>query len=189
MTRYTLDPGFIKLRYDDPHRTHFQTLCVLPFGAVVVGTEPRFLLRDGSDVVMHTLTELYAAAMQPNLASTSTIVEATFWSKPTADADPIWIYTDALNLAGNGSGTETYTRQINRSFRTSNGHIMRNVIEACVSGLPNDTSTPLNPAESMSAFLLGANGFIVGRDNGYPAAALNYSTKTNDALRKLELGL
>lgn len=189
MTQFSLAPGFLKVRYDDSHRPHYQTLCVLPSGAVVVGDEPRFERRTGSPELMSTLVELYAVALQADLATTSTIVEATFWSKPLEGDDPIWVFTHPLNLAGTGTGADTFTRQINRSFRTQNGHIMRNVVEGIRSAIPNDVSTPLTGADAIGAFLMGANAFIVGRDNGLAAAMLNYSTKTNDALRKKELGL
>jgi hypothetical protein len=189
VTQFSLAPGFLKVRYDDAHRPHFQTLSVIPNGAVVVGDEPRFERRTGAAETMETLVELYAVVLAANLAAATTIVEATFWSKPTEDDDPIWIFTHPLNVAGTAGGTETFTRQVNRSFRTQNGHIMRNVIEGVTSLFGNDVSTPIPPGDAISDFLMGANGFITGRDNGLPAARLNYSVKTNDALRKKELGL
>lgn len=189
MTEFSLSPGFVKLRYDDSHRPHFQTLCVIPSGAVVVGDEPRFERRTGAPELFSTLIELYAAALQSNFAAATTLVEATFWSKPLEDDDPIWIFTHPLNLAGTGGGSETFTRQVNRSFRTANGHIMRNVVEGVSNIFANDVSMPLPLVDTVTAFCLGANNFLVGRDNGMPAAALNYSVKTNDALRKKELGL
>lgn len=188
MTRFDLDPGFIKLRYDDSHRPHFQTLCVDPSGVVTAGVEPDFAVKGGGTASMSTCIAAYAAILKTDFAAATTLISAEFWSKPTPSSDPVWIFAVPINLAGTASGSETFTRQVNRSYRTGAGHLMRIVTEGVSSIFPNDTSSPIG-TDALSTFLLGNTNFIVARDMSFPVAKLNYSVKTNDALRKKELGL
>lgn len=189
MTEHGLEPGFVKVRYDDTHRRHFATLQVKPSGSVAVGVEPTFVTKSGGTVSMSAAIAAWVAVFKLNFAAATSIVSADFWSKPTAGDDPIWVFTVDVGVAGTGGGTETFTRQLNRTFRTLGGHILKNVAEGISSAIPNDFIGPIPNDDAVAVYLLSGASWILGRDDAFPAASLNYMTKTNDALRKKELGL
>lgn len=189
MTQFGLNPGFVRFRYDDTHRTHWATYQVDPSGVITAGVEPSFAIKGGGDALMSVCIAGWTAALATQLAAASGTVLAEFWSKPTASDDPVWIYAVATPQSGTGGGTETFVKQVNRSFRTGAGHLMRNVVVGISTSVGDDTVAPLPPTDDLAEYLLSDDNWIMGRDNSFPVAPLNYSIKTNDVLRAKELGL
>jgi hypothetical protein len=189
MTKFPLSPGWVDIRYDDSHRTHHQKLQVDPSGVITPGVEPLLATRSGGPTLMSTLVAAYAAVMKTQFAAASEVVLAEFWSQPLPTDDPVWIFAVPINLAGTGGGTEEFTRQVSRSFRSGAGHLLRIEYLGVSSIFVNDQNTPLTGADPIATYLASAGNFILARDNSFTVAPLNYQTKTNDKMRKLEIGL
>lgn len=92
------------------------------------------------------------------------------------------------NPAGSQSGTATAAAQTKLTFRLAAGGIMQtNLLEGAVAG---NTKTTLVPASTgtwdkiYAAYVLSASGWVLGRDDSYPVAALNISLSQNEALFK-----
>lgn len=185
MTQYSLSPAFIKLTYTYSTRVHVATLPVIPEGAIEVGTEPDVKLNLGGNLGFSEAIDNYADAIAPFINNGEAIAGASFWSQPTPEDDPIWVYEVTLGVAGTNASAVTPHMQRLFTWRTSLGNLMKTVLMD-VPGTVNVRGTP--PYGGINAtfatWFLGANNFVVGRDGGIPVAAIKYYTKTNDALRR-----
>jgi len=189
MTQFDLSPGFAKLQVFDGHRTHYQTLPISTPTGVAVGDDPTIGKKGGGTIAFSAAMIEYAAVYKTFLPPQTTIVEASFWSKPTVDDDPIWIFSHPLTVVGTGSTGASYKQEIIQSYRTQLGHILKLYLGPVAADYPNDNVHPLTTADAMAAYVLGSTSVIVGRDGAFAIGALKSSSKTNDKWRKLELGI
>jgi hypothetical protein len=192
MTRYSTVPGVIKLHYQNGAFPHTQNLCVIPADPPVVGEEPVFRQADGGSILMSDALDLYMAAIRPIYAPETTFVGAEFWSQPTVDDDPIWVFEVPLGLLGTGTGDPALALEEVMSFRTVNGHLAKFYFMDPVDAIANNVRVPLNSFSSganatLRNFLLDGSSIFFGRDNGRLVAPLFYNTKTNDTLRRKEI--
>jgi hypothetical protein len=76
------------------------------------------------------------------------------------------------------------------SFRTGAGGVLKIYgMEASIAAnqrLPLRTSSAA-PHGAIATYLMGTDGWVIGRDGGFPIAGRFITTKINDALRKKQL--
>ncbi len=189
MSEHPIAPGWVDILVNDGKRNHHNKLPVSPAGTVTIGTEPSFQTKGGSSVPMSDLVAAWATLIKPFYAAAVTIVEADFWSQPSAESDPVWVYAVPIGVIGTATGATTYTRQYMETFRTMSGNLLKLVFLPCAASIPVDVAGGLTVTDPIAAFVVSNDDWIIGRDNAFPAAPLSYSVKTNDALRRKELGL
>jgi hypothetical protein len=185
----SLAPGFAVINYGGvAGRTHRMTIPLRPTGSLVPGVEPDVLLRDDSVVSFSEATDVLIAAFVSAYHTSTAFGNVAFWSKPTADSDPVWIYQYNSGDMGESSTANTALLQSVYTFRTTNGgiyklYLMEGVGVANTVDIPPLASYRLTVGNAIVAW----NGCVIGRDGGFPAVPIACTMKTNDALRKKAL--
>jgi len=189
MAKNSLSPGFVKMYYGRGGSQHVHTIPIKFHDAPVAGSDPLLLKHDASGTNFGFLVEEYADLFKALFAATETIDHAEVWSQPTPDDDPVWIFSDAISVAGtNGVATSVGSEAV-MTFRTASGGLYRwYCMEPSLP--PNQVYSPATfPAAyaAISDYLIGGDSWVYGRDNGKVAVPLSMKTKTNDVLRRLLL--
>lgn len=184
----SLSPGFVKIRYQYATRPHTMTLPVLPDVTPVVGVEPIFKNKGGGTADMDTAIGMLLTVLRPFFFTDMDLQSAEFWSQPTADSDPVWIYNLPIAMAGTGTGATAQIKQGCMTFRTGAGGIYKMFFMEPATSATSVVLTaypfPAGALTNMANFLTGNTGWIVGRDGAFPAVGITYTTKDNDKLRK-----
>lgn len=189
MTQYDLSPFFIKVTHNDTHRDHIMTIPTKPNSPPIVGTDTGLLRRDGDPISFVDWFTEFSAVLKTFFHSGHLITNADFWSKPTPDDDPVWVYSIAGSVAGTATGATQYKQEIVQSYRSGLGNIAKVYILAPSADYPNDNVHALTTADAMAAYIVGPSSVWVARDTSKLIAPLKSSSKTNDKLRELELGI
>lgn len=188
MTEYSLAPGFIKLRYTTPiSGLHVATLSVLPAVTPSTGVMPVLATRGATQIDADEAMEAYAGVLRLAFNAAATIDSWEFWSKPTDEDDPIFIFGAPIGLDGTAAGGTVEYSQAIWSFRTFGGHIAKfYAMETAYNPNARVTIDPLanTPIGEVGEYLLSDECVFVGRDNTFMLFPLWFTTKTNDALRK-----
>lgn len=182
-----LAPAFVKLFYNRTGllKPHVKTIPVKPSGSVTPGTEPNLLehdstgiaFGDGVDALVDLAKEIYSTAF--------TFTHAEFWSQPTKDDDPLFIFDHSIGVTGVLTGAYTKAVQTVITYRTGAGGLMRdywmeNNVAADIVAFPPFSTDYGN----LSDYWLSDAGWGWGRDNAKPTSVISLKTKTNDALRR-----
>lgn len=191
MATHSLSPGFVKLYYTFSGIQHVMTLPVNPTETnPVVGEEPSFTRRNGTTALMSTLVLEWVTLVKAIYAPTAEFQSAEYWSAPTGE-DPVWIYTQTLAIVGTSGSANISMSQRVMTFRTTIGGVYKAYFMECDGAVVLNTrdAYPFSgaPNAAIATYLIGLTNWILARDNGYPIAGINLSTKTNDALRKKRL--
>lgn len=189
----SISPGFAKIKYTGATLTHYQILPLQPNGTPVVGVNGQLILKDASLSTFSAAIDAYIAVLKAEVPATVTFVSAEYWSKPTADDDPIWIYTHPLAVVGtNATGTDELKQRV-ISYRTGLGgggfnYLLQIPTAVGVNARQNFPSGNAL-ANATLAYIIGNSSFIIGRDGGRPIVGNWYTTKYNDNARKKKLQL
>ena len=192
MAENSLSPGFAKFYYTGPTGIqHVATLPVAPpAGFTNPGFNPTITTKDDDTVSFGTAALAYGQLLAEILEPLSTVQFAEYWSKPTPASDPIYIYTQAINLPGTNALSGDPTYQIMMTTRTDAGGVAKFAVMGCprLVGAKETDPTANSDLENLYQFLLkpGLPGVSIftGRDGGWPIAFLGYFGKTNDSLRR-----
>lgn len=117
------------------------------------------------------------------LGTDTTATTFELWRYPTPGSNAVFVTSGNLTVPNGGASTSIPAQQCTLTFRTGLGHIMRIVaIESSVAG---NTRSPLSTAGSggpntVAAYVLGPNGWLIGRDDAFPIAPLNLSLGQNE---------
>lgn len=188
MTINSLAPGFVKIKYNLGAMEHVKQFQVQATGTITVGEEPSFTPNIGSPILMSTAVDALIVKLKPFFGSNTSFSSAEYWNQPTAADDPTWIFTHPIGVVGTATAASDILLQAVMTFRTALGGIYRDYLME-VSG---DTSVNLNVPypfgagtfNDLATYLIGASGWILGRDNAALVVPIRVKTKYNDALRK-----
>ena len=172
--------------------THSLELSCAVIGAPAVGTVPGAIslqTRSGASLPLLTGVNDVWQIVRTGLNSVASCVGWTLWRYvPGTLAKDFITAGTVTNPLGTQSGTPTAAAQTKLTFRTAAGGILQtNLLEGAFSG---NTKATLIPAGTgawqviYAAYLLSASGWVLGRDDSYPVAALNVSLSQNEALFK-----
>jgi hypothetical protein len=115
-----------------------------------------------------------------------TLDTADFWSQPTPEDDPVWIYSHSLDDDGTSAGSAITAQQQVFTFRTDLGGLYRFYIMegAVLANLALSYAAMGADSKALADYILGATSWLYGRDGGEPLVSLGYKTKYNDVLRR-----
>lgn len=189
MTNDGLANGYFKVTYLTEFAAHVQTIPVKLVGTLIPGqpfgeVELKSGDTDGIAPVVDDYTDRLAAMLPPQ----ATVAQTEVWSKPTADANPLYLYTYEVAKIGTLNLPGVRASQFTVTFRSNLGGVGRFVL--LDAGLPLNRKYPITfaglpqPFIDFAGWLVSGPSFFRARDNGYPIALLNALTKTNDKLRK-----
>jgi hypothetical protein len=161
------------------------TIPTKPSGAPVVGSEPSYLRHDGDPELFSEGISDYVDLIKLTYSSAFSFTHAEWWSKPTKDDDPLFIYDVSLGIAGSDAGAVVVAEQCVITFRTSLGGLYRNYMMENMAAVNLAAYPPFSTNyANIANFIMSDASFFYGRDNGKPTSVISLKTKTNDALRR-----
>lgn len=185
MTVNSLSPGFVKLAYNSNGHDHIMTLPCVPYGTVTPGVEPQFTINNDGSLDMEDAVGAFVEAIDHLFHTGTSFGEATFWSQPTPDDDPLWIYSYTEGAAGASGTANVALSECVMSFRTNLGGLLKlYLMEGWVPVNTRDVPPWAAGFLSVFTYMSGSTGWVRGRDNGKVVGYINVTAKTNDALRK-----
>jgi hypothetical protein len=186
MTQFSLAPAFVKLRITySTLREHVMTIPVRPSGVPVVGELPNVLLADDSIELFTVAIDDFVDALKPLFGDATSFGLAEFWYQPTAEDDPVWIYTYDTSETGTNASPSVALLMATCTFRTKGGHVAKIVLMEPQGTANYKDVTPWSGAyATMAAFMMGDDCLMVGRDGTRLMTTINVTTKYSDALRK-----
>lgn len=188
-----LKPGFIQIHYTTSLIPHKMTIPVVPLPGWIPGNEPTLETNGVVDKIMSTAINEFIVLIKPFFAATTEFHRAEAWFYPAGVDDPVWVYTHIIGVVGTGAGAFAAASQGVLTFRTGLGGIYKLYMMEITSSIAINSrdAYPFGSAlnTNLATYLLGSGGWVFGRDNETLVVPLNYTTKTNDALRKRRLGL
>lgn len=169
----------LPVRVDDPE----SLTTGVPLAAITV-----FRRGVGTPASMDTAIGQYLALLEDVYHTSVTIAAPELWGRQLLTEDFGWINVYSSGEVGVNSNATTPMSQAVLSFRTLGGNLARpTFMEAA--GIPVNIVDPFpfsNAAlDAIADYFISEDGsWVVGRDNLPLIAAMNMTTKTNDALRR-----
>lgn len=189
MTKFSLVPGFLKIRYSVGTRTHALTVPVLPVSVYSPGfLTPELEDKTGNPVALTDAVNAICNALKGAFGDTCSFIESEFWQQETITSDPTWIQGGIINgISGTQTNPATSMLQAVLTFRSSMGGIGK----VYLMETPHDPNLRFSGSavassdfSALRTYLLGDTCVWRARDNGFPVTVIRVTTKTNDALRK-----
>jgi hypothetical protein len=170
-------------------RSHSHRVNVILAGAPVAGlafSGYDVVLRDSTTDDLQTIVDNYFAVMEDVFHTSADFPSVELWKYTPLTYDAAFWAGYALAGSGASASAAIVDGQSILTFRTSNGGSMRLVY---MEGIANAGITQTFPTASaqvnaIGAFITSAIAPFVGRDNGYPIAALHYLPGVNEGLTK-----
>lgn len=188
MALNSLWPGFVRLEYLAATTKH---IAILPCAPVNLAGVWNLTLKGGANQTFTAAIDAYMVVLRPCSPATMTFVSAQLWTLANPTADPVFVQEYGLNLAGTAAGGIVVDSQIVTTYRTGLGGLYRHYqMESSLAALNTKYKGPnfMNAVQlALINYIIGANGWIIGRDSGTLIVAISQITKTNDALRRRRL--
>lgn len=192
MTTNTLYPGYFLMFYTVAGLEHKATL---PVSANLAGTgQPNtttIMRNNGNTIDAYNAMLAYCNQIRPLFHTSVSFDRWELYAVNSPGGDAVFVDTDDISLAGTSTINPVIAVQMVAIARTSKGGIAKPTFLEC-SANPNSRflsptyggSTPLT---TLSNWLKGPDGWIIGRDGGRITQVTKYTSKTNDLLRKRRL--
>lgn len=189
----SIAPGFVRINYSVGFtgvapRRHTMTLPVR-YAATepTPGQEPSILLADNTSQLASAFMSSMVTQIGKMFGTGAEFQSFEYWSKPTPESDPVFLHLDPVTVQPTLTGTNIPFGQAVMTFRTLEGGIFKMYF---MEGKTPNTTRDLapyatgTPARDISNYVTGLSSPVVGRDTSPPIAAISYTGKTNDHLRK-----
>jgi len=182
----SLSPAFIKFNYTRGTVKHKAVVPTKFSATPTAGVMPSLLTHVGGAQAFNLAVGDWGIFVRPLFGTTTTLDNAEVWYQPTPADDPIWIFTQGINLPGTSATANVPAEEVVMTFRSSNGGLFRNYFME--SFLPANQVTTYgamaNPWLDYANWVIGSSGWMYARDNGKPVVCLGFKTKYNDVLRR-----
>ena len=182
-------PYSVEYKYQALLREHSLELNCIAVGNPPPGTPIASIslaTKSGGSILLQTAIQEFWNFYRQGHGNTTSLLEATLWKWPGTGAKKIFVASTTVTNPLGGGGTASAARQAVVSMRTAGGsRFYVNWLEG-VSVL--DTQIPLVPSgvgvyyQQVAAYLLSANGWVIGRDDSFPVNALRVSFGQNEAV-------
>lgn len=193
MAHNSLYPAFAILYYTFSNLTHKMTIPLSAPQSWVVGEDPELVLKNGVAGQFSASMDTLVGHLRDVHGATTEFNRAEFWGYPDSESDPVWVYSHPLALAGTAASGGTQSAQFTITFRTAGGGIYRLVQmeQSTVFPVNIRNSVPIGngPLDDIVDYAVSPTSCIRGRDGEALVVGINYTSKTNDAIRKRRLGL
>lgn len=186
MAKNSLFPGFIRLFYNTNGHQHTMTIPVKPFFSGV--TNEWYLEQKGAPlgIAWKTILDTYANILKGFISTTGDITRADLYTMSAPDAEPLFVDTEDISLAGTGTPAPLAYGQLTIAFRSANGGTYRlQIMEPSATSANVEQFPPFTGGNlALTNWMTGSTSFIVARDGGFLVAPIRMLSKTNDHLRK-----
>lgn len=186
MAENSLYPGFTKLYYENASLEHVMTIPMKPF----VGAGGAWYVELSGDVlggVWTTVLTTYVNLLKVFFANTTTFTYAELWTMASADADPVFVSTAQLNIAGTAGSAQVNASQVVLSCRTFLGGTAKvYMLDTALAANQKLRPPSYGSAGTLALvnYLTGVSCPVFGRDGSRIVAVPQGLTKTNDSLRR-----
>jgi len=189
MPVHSLSPGFIELQYSFSGLTHKMRIPVTPDAGWATGVQPNLVRKNGTTVAMNAAVDELIVLLRPFFNTTTDFIKAEAWFYPTGAADPIWVWSYAIGLAGSSGTANVLSSQLVITYRSLVGGLAKVYLMEGVSAVNVRNSYPFGAGSltNLSTYLTGTTSWWYARDNGALIVPIWATTKTNDKLRKIRL--
>lgn len=188
MVIQTLDPGYVKLYYTSNGHEHVAILPTRFPTSPTVGEEPYVHQNSADDdsVLLSAALADYATIWQLFYKATDSLNYAEAWKKPTPTADPQYIWTEPIGVNGTSTNANVPFGQLTITFRTVGGGIYKHTLmESVVGHTVRDVYPFASSAwKQLSDYLVGGEGWLIGRDDTKLIAPYRTTGNINKALRR-----
>lgn len=185
MASNCLAPAFAQISYTANGHPHVMRLGVINTNADVTEVNDKSGTSIDADTALTSLIDLIKGLYH----TSDEFTRVDWFTQADCESAPVWkrTYDFGGGLAGESSAADVAWGQAVLTFKTSNGGRFKlQLMESII--LPNQKvaldAVGAGTVTDIKEALLDDTDFVVGYDNGYPAAALNYVTKINDSLRR-----
>lgn len=188
MAENSLYPAFIKIYYESalmPHTMTFQVQAS-PTGDPI--TQRPFLIKaNGGAADAGVLVAEFVNAIKVAAPATVTFQYWELWEIATDGGDPVFRFTDDLNVVGTSAVPIVPANQIVWSYRTQDGGKGSIYLMATGAGANAKYRGPAFGSATFKTlvdYLVSDACIVKGRDDSRPVVVVKVLTKTNDALRR-----
>lgn len=193
MAHNSLYPGFVKIQYTHTGLVHTMVLPVEPQSGWVVGSEPSLEQNDGTFQPLGDAVDAFILILKAGFHSATEFLAAEAWFYDSVTSDPQWVFTHPIAVPGTHATAATPAGQAVISFRTSFGGNYRlywmEPAGAISTGGRNSWPFGAGTQTNVANYLMGNDGWVIGRDGGKLVIPIWNTTKINDALRKKRLNI
>lgn len=186
MTVNTKGPYEVRVPYvasdGFPHTLRLN--CIVAGATPAAGTPPEDinLVTRGGTLNLDSAVEGLMTAVQGRIPSSTHFGGYSLWKIPTGGGDPLFITAGDTISTGGVSGDMVESQEEIRTYRSANGGIAKICLMDTV--VPGKSRIPLSSSDDITAFVLGTNGWIIARDDGFLVAPINVSMGENEVLFK-----
>ena len=184
-----LAPGYLRIAYNSNGHDHHMTIPVLPDGAA-----PNFLLqkKGGGTVVQATAISQLLTLLQPAFTASDHFTGWEAFTQADCDSAPVFQNGGSISTVGTSGGATVPWVQTLLTFKSVGGGRGKLLWLEGVSA--NNQHAALVPAggttlDAVADYVIGSSSWLVARDNTFMNVMLNFTTKTNDTLRKKFLSI
>jgi hypothetical protein len=145
--------------------------------------------KSGGTIAASTGADQFWSFLRGLFNTTTSVISTTLWKyvPGTYEKDFISAHT-VLNPTGSSATATNLSHQSIYSFRSGAGGIMYvNTLEDISTNLQRAPLVPLSngtASQQMANYVIGANAWMIARDNGFAIAALNQTGGQNEAIFK-----
>lgn len=193
MARNLPGPYAIEIGYTVSGRNHSLLLNCIAVGSPAPGTPATgvsLATRSGGSINVATAANDVWGIVRLSLNTGAGSTGWTLWRYDVGSDDKVFITAGAMTVAAGASAIITVAASYQiLSMRTGAGGIMKVTILDTVHSrqdqlivVPSAAASTL--PEKLSAYMLSASGWIIGRDDSYPVAALRQSYGQNETVWK-----
>lgn len=192
MTANTLYPGYFLMFYTVAGLEHKATL---PVSSNLAGTgQPNasaVMRNSGNTIDAYNAMLAYCNQIRPLFHTSVSFDRWELYAIDSPGGDAVFVDTDDIGVAGTSTINAVLAVQMVAIARTSKGGIAKPTFLEC-SANPNSrflspTYGGSGPLTTLSNWLKGPEGWIIGRDGGRITQVTKFTSKTNDLLRKRRL--
>jgi hypothetical protein len=188
-------PGPLEIEFEilvntTPARSHVFRSSVIGVGDPDLGTplaDVTLLQKDGTNDDAQTLVDQYWNFLRLMFHTGTICTSVTLWKYvPNTFQRDFVTASEVTNPAGTNSAGPIPLQQHMLTFRSAGGGIIKlSFLEAAYNG---DQQIPLTanpvgfPSERIASYMLSGDCIVIGRDNGFPIAALRESLGENEKI-------
>lgn len=188
MTVHYPGPYEVRIPYTTDGLPHeWKGNCIVAGAAPDPGADPDdiTMVTRGGSADLQTAVDGFWAVYRNLFAAATLAGTFELWRYPTPGGNAVFVTSGNLTTPNGVAGTYQPAQQVTLTFRTALGHIMR--IVAIESSVVGNTREPLPTVgtggpQTTAAYVLSANGWLIGRDDAFPIAPLNMSFGQNEAV-------
>lgn len=190
MAIHSLAPSYCNMQYTVDAFIHHHVFPVII--EALDGDTTILDTKDGGSVLWTAGIDAYVLVlkyMYPTANATIDFVD--LYSMPTDEDAPVFVSNYPVNVAGGSASAYIPSAQALVTYRSSGGNLGKSMFLETIYAANQKIAPAALPAaiDAVVDYLISGDSIVFARDGSPLSTAIRMTTKTNDKLRKLRLGL